>query len=70
MTNGKNHQKRKNSETSRNITKLAKRPSTKNQIFGKTEKIIQSAKTQKRLEICQNGNSLFWRVEEIIEELG
>ena len=25
-----------------------------NQIFGKTEKIIQNAKTQKRLKICQN----------------
>ena len=27
---------------------------TQNPIFLKTEKIIQNAKTQKRLEICQN----------------
>ena len=75
LKNGKKSPKRKNSETSRNMTKLAIRPSTRGLLFiGKrgfhhvlldkeypkpdffifTEKIIQNAKTQKHLTICQN----------------
>ena len=72
LKNRKNHRKRKNSKTSRNMPKLAvSNPSgsvlsgwTKNtqkpnffekrKKSSKTEKIIQNAKTQKRLEISQN----------------